>query len=58
MTAGEAGKLMNATDFPFTSAKQVAYSIVERADYRSRNSLYFFWQDTLYGNSSHKKGVL
>ena len=31
MTAGEAGKLLIATDFPFTSAKQVADIIVERA---------------------------
>jgi len=31
MTAGEAGKLLTVTDFPFTSAKQVADIIVERA---------------------------
>ena len=31
MTAGEAGKLLKAGDFPFRSAKQVADVIVERA---------------------------
>ncbi len=31
MTAGEAGKLLKASDFPFKSAKQVADVIVERA---------------------------
>jgi len=31
MTAGEAGTLLKATDFPFTSAKQVADVIVDRA---------------------------
>lgn len=31
MTAGEAGKLLTAADFPFTSATQVADVIVERA---------------------------
>ena len=31
MTAGEAGKLLKATDFPFKSAKAVADIIVERA---------------------------
>ena len=31
MTAGEAGKLLKATDFPFKSAKAVADVIVERA---------------------------
>lgn len=31
MTAGEAGKLLKASDFPFRSAKQVADVIVQRA---------------------------
>lgn len=31
MTAGEAGTLLKASDFPFTSAKQVADIIVNRA---------------------------
>jgi hypothetical protein len=31
MTAGEAGTLLKAGDFPFTSAKQVADIIVDRA---------------------------
>jgi hypothetical protein len=31
VTAGEAGKLLKASDFPFRSAKQVADVIVERA---------------------------
>jgi len=31
MTAGEAGKLLKASDFPFKSAKAVADIIVERA---------------------------
>jgi hypothetical protein len=31
MTAGEAGKLLRASDFPFRSAKAVADIIVERA---------------------------
>jgi hypothetical protein len=31
MTAGDAGKLLKATDFPFKSAKAVADIIVERA---------------------------
>ena len=31
MTAGEAGKLLKANDFPFKSAKQVADVIVKRA---------------------------
>lgn len=31
MTAGEAGKLLKSTDFPFQSAKQVADIIVDRA---------------------------
>ncbi len=31
MTAGEAGNLLKATDFPFLSATQVADVIVERA---------------------------
>ncbi len=31
VTAGEAGKLLKASDFPFKSAKQVADIIVERA---------------------------
>ncbi len=31
MTAGEAGTLLKPTDFPFTSAKQVADIIVDRA---------------------------
>jgi hypothetical protein len=31
MTAGEAGKLLKASDFPFRSAKAVADVIVERA---------------------------
>ncbi len=31
MTAGEAGKLLKAGDFPFRSAKQVADVIVQRA---------------------------
>lgn len=31
MTAGEAGTLLKATDFPFTSASQVADVIVDRA---------------------------
>ena len=31
MTAGEAGKLLKATDFPFKSAKAVADVIVDRA---------------------------
>jgi hypothetical protein len=31
MTAGEAGKLLKASDFPFKSAKDVADVIVERA---------------------------
>lgn len=31
MTAGEAGKLLKPTDFPFRSAKQVADVIVQRA---------------------------
>ena len=31
MTAGEAGKLLQADDFPFKSAKQVADVIVQRA---------------------------
>jgi hypothetical protein len=31
MTAGEAGKLLKATDFPFKSAKAVADIIVDRA---------------------------
>lgn len=31
MTAGEAGKLLKSTDFPFRSAKQVADVIVQRA---------------------------
>lgn len=30
MTAGEAGKLLNATDFPFRSAEQVADTILGR----------------------------
>ena len=32
MTAGDAGKLFKATDFPFKSAKAVADGIVDRAD--------------------------
>jgi hypothetical protein len=31
MTAGEAGKLLKAEDFPFTSAEQVADTILARA---------------------------
>ncbi len=31
MTAGEAGKLLKPTDFPFRSARQVADVIVQRA---------------------------
>jgi hypothetical protein len=31
MTAGEAGKLLKATDFPFKTAKDVADTIVDRA---------------------------
>lgn len=31
VTAGEAGKLLKASDFPFKSAKQIADIIVERA---------------------------
>ncbi len=31
MTAGEAGKLLKAEDFPFRSAEQVADTILERA---------------------------
>ncbi len=31
MTAGEAGTLLNAADFPFKSAKEVADTIVDRA---------------------------
>jgi hypothetical protein len=31
MTAGEAGKLLKESDFPFKSAKQVADVIVQRA---------------------------
>jgi hypothetical protein len=31
MTAGEAGKLLNADDFPFQSAEQVADTILSRA---------------------------
>ena len=31
MTAGDAGKLLKATDFPFKSAKAVADVIVDRA---------------------------
>jgi hypothetical protein len=31
MTAGEAGKLLKPTDFPFTSAEEVADLIVDRA---------------------------
>ncbi|VVB87830.1 MTH865-like family protein [uncultured archaeon] len=31
MTAGEAGKLLKGSDFPFKSAKQVADTIVQRA---------------------------
>lgn len=31
VTAGDAGKLLKASDFPFKSAKQVADVIVERA---------------------------
>lgn len=31
VTAGEAGKLLKASDFPFKSARQVADVIVERA---------------------------
>jgi len=31
MTAGEAGTLLNSDDFPFTSAEQVADTILERA---------------------------
>lgn len=31
MTAGEAGTLLKATDFPFLSSKQVADIIVDRA---------------------------
>jgi len=31
VTAGEAGKLLTEKDFPFTSAEQVADTIVERA---------------------------
>jgi len=31
MTAGEAGKLLKGSDFPFRSAKQVADIIVQRA---------------------------
>lgn len=31
VTAGEAGKLLTAADFPFTSADQVAETIVSRA---------------------------
>lgn len=31
MTAGEAGKLLKGSDFPFRSAKQVADVIVQRA---------------------------
>lgn len=31
MTAGEAGKLLKASDFPFKSAKQVADVIIQRA---------------------------
>lgn len=32
LTAGEAGKLLKAEDFPFQAAKQVAETIVARAD--------------------------
>lgn len=31
MTAGQAGKLLNADDFPFQSAEQVADTILSRA---------------------------
>ncbi|MCO5382393.1 MAG: MTH865 family protein [Methanosarcina barkeri] len=31
VTAGEAGKLLTASDFPFKDAKQVADTIVDRA---------------------------
>ena len=31
MTAGEAGKLLKAEDFPFKSAEQVADTILKRA---------------------------
>lgn len=31
LTAGDAGKILKASDFPFKSAKQVADVIVERA---------------------------
>lgn len=31
MTAGQAGQLLKASDFPFTSARQVADVILERA---------------------------
>lgn len=31
LTAGDAGKILKASDFPFRSAKQVADVIVERA---------------------------
>ncbi|HML25892.1 MAG TPA: MTH865 family protein, partial [Methanomethylovorans sp.] len=31
VTAGDAGTLLKTSDFPFTSAKQVADVIVERA---------------------------
>ena len=31
MTAGEAGKLLKKTDFPFKSAEQVADTILKRA---------------------------
>lgn len=31
VTAGEAGKLLTAADFPFTSAEEVAETIVSRA---------------------------
>ena len=31
LTAGDAGKVLKASDFPFKSAKQVADVIVERA---------------------------
>jgi hypothetical protein len=33
VTAGEAGKLLKASDFPFTSPKQVADVIVDRAGF-------------------------
>ena len=33
LTAGDAGKVLKASDFPFKSAKQVADVIVERLDF-------------------------